>query len=180
MTRHNLNQHLHWLLGSLPTEPPQPVHAPSFISSVEDASSILQDVQQLVPYSVVEDADGNVNSSARQSEFVRPASSARVLNTQAGNEMARLQSGPKSSHKPRLLSEQIPVALQTPRLATIRKPGTSLKDQYSAQWERRPSGTPCRTCCDSLSRANKSQSLPWIQPMPKLRVIQRIGSNHLS
>ena len=180
MTRHNLNQHLHWLLGSLPTAPPQPAFAPLIISSVEDASPSSQDVDHLESYLVVEDADGNVNSSARQPEFVRPTTPASVLNNRAGNEMARLQSGPKSSHKPRLLSERIPVTLQTPRFPTIPKPGSSLKDQYSAQWERGPSGTHSGAYCDSVSRANESQTLRWIKPSRISRVSQRIGSSHLS
>lgn len=141
MTRHNLNQHLHWLLGSSLTEPPQPAYAPPLTSSVEDASSLPQEVEHLGLDTIVEEANSNVHSSARQPEFVRPTLPASVLNTQGGHEMARLQSGPKSSNKPRLLSEHIPVALQIPAPTSIRRPGTSLKDQYSAQWERRPSGT---------------------------------------
>ena len=35
--------------------------------------------------------------------------------------------------KPRLLSEHLPIALQVPTPTSIRKPGTSLKDQYSAR-----------------------------------------------
>ena len=174
MTRHNLNQHLHWLLGSLPSETPQPAYAPSLISSVEQGPGNFES------YRVAEDADGNVNSTARQPDFARPTLPASVLNAQAGNEMARLQSGPKSSHKPRLLSEHIPVALQTSRVSTTPKPGTSLKDQYSAQWERRPSSMRGRFCCNPVSRANKSQILRWIQPSRILRDIHRIGSSQLS
>lgn len=141
MTRHNLNQHLHWLLGSLPIEPPQPAYAPLATSSVENASSLPQEVEHLELDTIVEEADKYVQSSATQPEFVRPTLPASILNTQDGQEMARLQSGPKSSNRPRLLSEHIPVALQTPTPTSIRKPGTSLKDQYNAQWERKPLGT---------------------------------------
>lgn len=100
------------------------------------------------------EVDGNVDSSARQPEFVRPTLPASVLNTRAGNEMARLQSGPRSSNKPRLLSEHIPVALQTPAYTSIRKPCISLKDQDSSQWEGRP-GTQGRVYCDYLNKADK-------------------------
>ena len=147
MTRHNLEQHLHWLLGSLLTEPPQPAYAPLPTSSVEDASSLPQEAERLRLDIIVEEAS-DADSSSRQPQFVRPILPASVVNTQGGHEMARLQSGPKSSNKPRLLSEHIPVALQTPTPTSIRKPGTSLKDQYSAQWERRP-GTE-RTICGEL------------------------------
>ena len=155
MTRHNLNLHLHWLLRSLPTQPPQSAYAPPPTSSIEDTLSLPQEVERLGPGLTVEEADGNVNSSARQPEFVRPTLPASVLNTQAGHEMARLQSGPKSSNKPRLLSEYIPVALQTPASTSVRKSGASLKDQYSAQWERKPSGTQGRIHCNCVSIADK-------------------------
>lgn len=155
MTKHNLNQHLHWLLGSLPSKPPRPVYAPPPPPSVGNASSLPQNFEHLGSDTLYGELDGNVNSSARQPEFVRPTLPASVLNTQAGNEMARLQSGPRSSNKPRLLSEHIPVALQTSASTSIRKPGTSLKDQDSAQWERGPPGTQGRVCCDYLSKADK-------------------------
>ena len=155
MTRHNLNQHLHWLLGSFPTEPRQPAYAPAPTSSVEAALSLPQEVEHLALDTIVEEADSNANSSERLPEFVRPTLPASVLNAQGGHEMARLQSGPKSNNKPRLLSEHIPVALQTSRLTSIRKPGTSLKDQYSAQWERKPSGTEARIARGFVSVADR-------------------------
>lgn len=140
MTRHNLDQHLHWFLGSAPTEPQQPVYAPPPTSFTEDAPPLPQEVERLRPATIVRESDGNVDRSARQPEFVRPTTPASVLNNQGGYEMARLQSGPKSSKKPLLLSEHIPVALQTPNSTSTRKQGTSLKDQYSAKWESRPLG----------------------------------------
>ena len=158
MTRHNLEQHLHWLLGSLPTEPLQPAYAPLPTSSMEDVSSLPQEAERLKLDPIVEEAS-DANSSSRQREFVRPSLPASVLNTQGGHEMARLQSGPKSSNKPRLLSEHIPVALQTLTHTSIRKPGTSLKDQYSAQWERRP-GTESTICGDLVSIADNYPDSP--------------------
>lgn len=154
MTRHNLNEHLRWLLGSLPTEPPQPAYAPPPTPKVEDVSSLPQEIERLGLDTIFEEADSNVSSSARQPEFDRPTLPASVLNTKGGHEMARLQSGPRSSNKPRLLSEHIPVALQTPKSTSIRKLGTSLKDQYSAQWERRPSGMDGGIYCDFVSIAD--------------------------
>lgn len=155
MTRHNLNQHLRWLLGSLATEPPRPAYAPLLASSGENALSLPQEVERLGLDSIVEETDSYVHSSARQPEFVRPTLPASILNAQGGHEMARLQSGPKLSNKPRLLSEHIPVALQPPTPISIRKPGTSLRDQYSAQWERKHSGTEGRTFCDFVSIADR-------------------------
>ena len=135
MTRHNLNEHLHWLLRTSPIEPPRPAYAPPPASSIEDVSS---GAEHIILNTIFEEADSNVSSSPRRGDFVRPTSSASCLNLRGGHEMARLQSGPRSSNKPRLLSEHIPVALQTPTSSSIRKPGKSLKDQYSAQWEHRP------------------------------------------
>ena len=154
MTRHNLNEHLHWLFRYPPTEPPQPAYAPP-PPSAENAFWLPQDIERSRLDTVDDEADGNVDSSVRQTEFVRPTVPASFLNTQAENEMARLQSGPKSSNKPRLLSERIPVALQTAAPTSSRKPGTSLKDQYSAQWERRPSGTQRRFHCAYVRTADR-------------------------
>ena len=151
MTKHNLDQHLHWLLASLPSEPPQPAHAPPPTSTVEGVLSPSQQVERPTSDPTADGVDGNVDSSAQQPEFVRPTLPASALGIQNGREMARLQSGPKLSIKPRLLSEQIPVALQTPTSNSVRKPGTSLKDRYSAQWERKPSGTKYRIICDLVS-----------------------------
>lgn len=154
MTKHNLNQHLHWLLGSLPSQPPRPVYARPPPLSIGNTSSLPPNLERLESDTVFGEVDGNVDSSARQPEFVRPTLPASVLNTRAGNEMARLQSGPRSSNKPRLLSEHIPVALQTPAYTSIRKPCISLKDQDSSQWEGRP-GTQGRVYCDYLNKADK-------------------------
>ena len=156
MTRHNLNQHLHWLLGSSHIEPPQPAHGP-LPTSVADALSPPPEVEHPRLDSIVEKVDGHVNHSAQQQEFVRPTQPASVLNRQAGNEMARLQSGPKSSNKPRLLSEHIPIALQVPTPTSIRKPGTSLKDQYSAQWDRRPNGMQGQIYGHTMYTADRAQ-----------------------
>ena len=140
MTRHNLNEHLHWLLRTSPIEPPRPAYAPAHASSLEDVSSLPQGAEHTILNTIFEEADSNVSSSRRQGDFVQPTSP----NLRGGHEMARLQSGPRSSNKPRLLSEHIPVALQTPTSSSIRKPGKSLKDQYSAKWEHRP-GTEGRS-----------------------------------
>lgn len=151
MTRNNLNQHLHWLLGCLPAEPPQPPYGSLLSSSVEEASPLPQQFDHFGLHNTLEEAGSDDNSSARQPELVRSTLSASGHNTQSGHEMARLQSGPKSRNKPRLLSEHIPVALQSPGPTSTRKPGTSLKDQYSAQWERRPLSTESGFYCGFVS-----------------------------
>ena len=155
MTRHNLNQHLHWFLGSLPIDPPQPAYTPPPTLSVEEALSLPQEVERPGLDTIVEETDSNASSSAQQRNFVRPALPASVLNAQSGHEMARLQSGPKSSNKPRLMSEHIPAVLKASTPVSIRKPGASLKDQYNAQWERKPSGTNGQISCDSVCIADR-------------------------
>lgn len=142
MTRHNLSQHLNWFLDSQLTEPPQPVYAPTSAGLGPDGLSQSQTVPNLsLETGNIQALPSNVNRAAEEPEFARPLQPASALNTFSCDAMARLQSGPKSGNKPRLLSENIPVPLRTPLPSTIRKPGTSLKDQYSAQWERKDSGT---------------------------------------
>ena len=158
MTKHNLNEHLHWLIGSSIAEPPEPAYAPRYTTLfVTDALSLSSGVEHTGLDSIVEETDGNTRSSLRQQEFVRPTLPASVLITEGEDEMARLQSGPKTSKKSRLLSERIPIALQNATTTSIRKPGTSLKDQYSAQWDRSPYGRQDRSDCQSATNADERQ-----------------------
>ena len=177
MTRHNLNEQLHWLLSCLPSEPPQTVYAPPTLLSADDAFPLPQDIERSRLDIVVDKADGNVDSSTQQTEeFLRPTVPASLLNTQTGNDMARLQSGPKKNNKPRLLSERIPVALQNAAPTSSRKPGPSLKDQYSAQWERRPSGTQGRITYAYVSTADRylDSPLPTIKSVAQRHTATRL------
>lgn len=147
MTRTNLGIHLSWLISCGSTQPPQPIYVPQLTQPADglgqplDNSSLSQkpvlDIEKSGNVQRGTDDDSCIPS---ESEFARPQQSASALNAQSKIAMARLQSGPKSSNKPRLLSESLPVSLQTPTHSAVRPSSTSLKDQYSAQWESRANG----------------------------------------
>lgn len=151
MTKNNLREHLGWYIGCSSLQPQQPAYAPPSVGLTTAFGLCL--VDQSPPQGLenfaeeprgVQVATNNAGALQAEPDFLRPLLPASVMNR---DPMARLQSGPKSTNKPRLLSETIPVSLQTPTPSSVRAPGTSLKDQYSAQWERRATGT-----CPLLSR----------------------------
>ena len=155
MTRHNLREHLSWLIVSTPSGPQQPAYAPPNVGATTGLELILDTSSpQLAssnPGTTSVENSARINDVQRHTQphnFARPLVAASVLNAQDGNVMARLQSGPKASHKPRLLlSEAIPLSLQPPTPSSIRTFGKSLTDRYNAQWEQRASGanTPSKS-----------------------------------
>ena len=147
MTKHNIREHLTWLIKYNSLQPPQPVYVPpstGLSSALEPSFNVQsppQDVRRLDSATFDElGLPENVNGPHPAREFVRPVLPASKLKAQNNDAMARLQSGPKSSHKPRLLSESLPLSLQTPSTSSGKVPRTSLKDQYNAQWERKAPG----------------------------------------
>ena len=148
MTKHNLREHLTWLIVKGPLQPPQPTFTPPSTEASNVSETVLEDSSSVVaptgPESFLTGAQTAVNdvlSEDPEPEFARPLLPASVLNSNGVDTMARLQSGPKSSHKPRLLSEPIPLSLQTPSASLARAQGPSLGDNYNAQWGQKRSGT---------------------------------------
>jgi len=141
MTKHNIRDHLNWLIKCGSSQPSQPVYVNAAQSLLDDRPS-LQKFGRADDYSTdLRALQRDVGSLHSEPQFARPSLPASILNAHGGNTMARLQSGPKSGHKPRLLSEAVPLSLQTPTSSsTPRAPGTSLKDRYNARWERRAPG----------------------------------------
>lgn len=147
MTKNNIEDHLAWLINCGSLQPQQPVPALQFTGG-SNASPTFSDgppSSQRAEGIYGETSGGSVGNSdvsifPSEPEFIRPVLPASALKTQGKDAMARLQAGSKSSHKPRLLSESIPLSLQTPTAPSTRAPGTSLKDRYSAQWERKAPG----------------------------------------
>lgn len=144
MTKNNLREHLGWLIECGSCQPSQSARTPP---SAELASALGPLLENQSPpqasESILEKSTGVPNhagDSQVDPVFARPALPASVLNAQSKDEMARLQSGPKSNNKPRMLSERIPLSLQTPVAASAPTPSTSLKDQYNAQWASRATG----------------------------------------
>ena len=145
MTRHNLSQHLTWLIGSNPLHPSQPIFTPPSTATPSVSEPTLEDpppplvfADPLSRVSGPQVTSKDVLGQGSQTEFIRPSVPASVLNTYGTETMARLQSGPRSGHKPRLLSESIPTSVQTPSVSVPRPLGQSLREHYTAKWEQSP------------------------------------------
>lgn len=138
MTRHNLKEHLTWLLGSKTAAPPpgepSPLQtrsaSPTTIEEGTDAPEGLLDRTTATADLNFE----NVAEPGRVPEFVRPSLPARSGAFEASEEMARLQTGPRSVTKSRLLSQASPVLSKTPTPRANPSNSASLKDQYSAYY----------------------------------------------
>jgi hypothetical protein len=144
MTKHNLREHLSWLIGCGSLHPSQPAYTLSTtglanaLGPLADDQIASQAIERAIeqPHALQKNAD----ISQATPLFARPLLPASVLNAQRKDAMARLQSGPSSNNKPRMLSEAIPSLHHTPNTSSARAPGTSLKDQYNAQWTSRATG----------------------------------------
>ena len=143
MTKNNLSQHLTWLISSNPLHPPQPVFTPPSTATSSASEPTLEGPPPPLlfadPLSGVvgpQVASKDVRGLDAQTQFTRPSVPASVLNTYGTEAMARLQSGPRSGHKPRLLSESKPPFVQTSSIP--RAPGQSLSEHYAAKWEQSP------------------------------------------
>ena len=147
MTKHNIKEHLDWLIKCTSFQPPQPVYAPpstgldSALKPFPDSQSPPQRLDNLETATLdAVDSPEKVDGPHPPPEFAKPLLPASKLTSQNNDAMARLQSGTKTSHKPRLLSESLPLSLQTPSTSSSNVPRTSLKDRYNAQWERKAPG----------------------------------------
>ena len=141
MTSHNLREHLHWLLVSKPFAPPEPLPTPhTQLASTQGAAEILDEASVRVSSSTAPEIlrtaeSGNVAESGRKPDFIRPAIPNRSNSSTGLGDMARLQSGPRSTHKPRLLSHASSDPLQLPTPRTAHTTRISLTDQYKAAYE---------------------------------------------
>ena len=145
MTRNNLNEHLTWILG---TKASLPLQSGQFDIPVLSQSSSVRApaTQQNEPSFTTTGPKPASRSDATESEevpqFLRPAVPSREQKRPVPGEMARLQSGPKSSTKSRLLSHAPPSEVKTPGSHGPRVIGSSLRDQYHAAFDR----TESRMC----------------------------------
>ena len=101
MTKHNLQDHLEWLLRSQPT-----IILPSISTSAESniSSQIAVEEPQSRPAEALDEERDEAERTLRP-DFVRPPLPTRVLEEIESEEMARLQSGPRPSKKPHLMSQ---------------------------------------------------------------------------
>lgn len=143
MTRHNLKEHLSWLLRSETAVPPP--GDSSLIQRLSAATIIVEegfDSLEGLPDHPIATADvdsRNVAEPRTLTEFVCPslAASSGYLEAgveEAGVEMARLQTGPRSATKSRLMSQVSPDLSKTPTPRATPSNSASLKDQYSAYY----------------------------------------------
>lgn len=141
MTSHNLREHLQWLLVSKPFAPPEAITTPhtQLASTQGAAETAVEASVQVLPSSAPElvwtAESGNAAESARKPEFIRPAIPNRSNCSTGLEDMARLQSGPRSTNKPRLLSHASSDPLQLPTPRTAHTTRISLTDQYKAAYE---------------------------------------------
>ena len=144
MTRNNLSQHLTWLISSNPLQPPQPIFTPPSTATSSASEPTLEGPPPPLHFDPLSGVIGpqvaskDVLGQEAQTQFTRPSVPASALNTYGTEAMARLQSGPRSGHKPRLLSESKPPFVQTSSVSVLRVPGQSLSEHYAAKWEQSP------------------------------------------
>lgn len=141
MTSHNLREHLQWLLVSKPFAPPQAIPTPhTQLASTQGVAEVLSEasiqvLSSTAPGLIPTAESGNASETERKPEFVRPAIPNRSNSSTGLEDMARLQSGPRSTNKPRLLSHASSDPLQLPTPRTTHTARVSLTDQYKAAYE---------------------------------------------
>lgn len=143
MTRNNLQEHLPWLTSSKEFAAPPPGVAPlssDFIPAPDVEQPHLLSIQSESALASTAgrgwtegDPAGDVQ---RKPEFARSLLPASLLNGGESEVMARLQSGPRSTTKSRLLSHASPDPIQQPTPYSGVRPSLSLKDQYNLQYQR--------------------------------------------
>lgn len=140
MTKNNLNTHLSWLVGSNPFVPPPPGPTPLSVEPVLPYSSGSEDPLHGEPTPVATQPASRAGHDILFEDLLpAPANRPHPANTQIPNNtrnMARLQSGPKSDKKPMLISQGLLEALRTPKTNHTRPSSSSLRDQYSAPYEK--------------------------------------------
>lgn len=138
MTKNNLRGHLNWLVSSNSFAPPTPGPTPpdivastSFISASEDPLHNHQSGGFDVSIYRQSDRDDVEEPFSQLVPLRHPDNSLSAPDT---NAMARLQAG--SSTRSKLLSHDVSGQLQTPTSHHSRPPSTSLRDQYTAPYEK--------------------------------------------
>ena len=132
MTKNNLKNHLDWFLGS---KSQVPRHTGELASSA--GSPVLRGALSITAHTseLKVGESSNAVLPDQEFEFVRPAIPDRISRNTGFVQMARLQSGPKSTTKPRLLSHTTPTNVQSSTPYSTHTSSSSLRDQYSAVFE---------------------------------------------
>ena len=114
-----MREHLTWLLASVPSNPP-PLRPPRDNSLTSQSFSTHNNIESLPETDIVRSGQcpNNVASSGGEGEDYSenpPPSASQVPVFHSDETMVRLQSGPRSSKKSRLLSQPDLEPLQTPK-----------------------------------------------------------------
>ena len=143
MTKNNLREHLSWLLKSASTNN---LHSASGESLKTVALLGPSNASIPTPFigssaassTLISKRNDNATSFNADPAFARPNLPTSLLRAQSRDDMARLQSGPKSSNRPKLLSESTPASLQAPTPSSVHEHRHSLAAQYnrglSGEW----------------------------------------------
>lgn len=143
MTKNNLRHHLDWILGSRPCFPLDKGQFPHPTSS-QSSPEVLPPAESSAHTPTSDsNTDGRNNDTGPSVDFqfLRPALPSQIKRRADSGGMARLQSGPSSSKKSRLLSQITPAKVQCPTPYTSRPLGSTLRDQYSAAFDEADKGT---------------------------------------
>lgn len=143
MTKNNLREHLDWILGSRPCFPldnGQLAH-PAFSQGSPEAQQTAERSSHTPRRDIGVEARNNDTDSRGDFQFLRPAIPSQVKRRADSEDMARLQSGPSSTKKSRLLSQINPVKAQCTTPYSPRLPGSTLRDQYTAAFDEVDRGT---------------------------------------
>lgn len=142
MTRHNIESHLSWLLNNAPT-PPAGVSPAVTVRDSTSESVSLQPLPTISSARRTEPLPRGLSPPTSESSFVRPPipSSAAIEprpsercppTIECGGSMARLNTAPLSSGKPRI-TYPVNNQLSTPSSTTASTFNSGLTSQYTAQ-----------------------------------------------
>ena len=138
MTKTNLREHLNWLVSSNSFTPRTPGPTPPDIVTSTSFSSASEDP---LHYHRSDIFDAPVSRQTIRNNAEEPLfhsvgfwDTDKPLSAPDANAMARLQAG--SSSRSKLLSHDVSGQLQTPTSHHSRRPSTSLRDQYTAPYEK--------------------------------------------
>ena len=141
MTRHNLREHLTWLLTSKTCNPPSPGHTPPVTSSIPSTQPGEEQLSHLRCPNLEKQAGaqpgilgGYVDDTKAVPEHVHPTLPAGGGFSES-TKMTRLRSDPPPGKRPRLLSQMSPDPLQTSTPSASKSERTWLKDQYNSHYK---------------------------------------------
>ena len=159
MTKHNLKVHLDWLLRSRSTLTPPALPTTAATPPLAPPTSPRVHVEEQPPSQLEESVreERNVVERTVQPEFARPPLPARVERVRS-EEMARLQSGPKSSKKLQLTGQPVAVGSNSRSSHTS---NDSLSKDRGAGFNRYDESKFIRQCSNIFSENSRIKPVAW-------------------